>query len=570
VKFVCLQKHVTMYGMINNALGEFITNSFGGLVWEQIATKAGCPSTYVSVDSYDDELTFRLVKAAHEILNIDIPTVLVLLGEHWITHVAKNGYDRILKATGKTFPEFLQGINTLHTNLKVSFKDMIPPSFWCTDVSKNSLVFHYKSGNGRIGLAPLVVGMIKGLSGYLNVQILKMDQLQFCGIDDADHDSFAIEWKELSQSKKEVSPQASSSQPEVVTCPFKEAQKLDSQKTEPPKPTSTVPTSRPASPTTARKLERTVSKPRMAIKPENKFILPPNKFVEAFPFHMVLDSNLTILQAGPALVKVCPHAVPGENFAAHWKIDRPMKMVPSYYKMKDLQNAIFIITYAHDESLEFKGQFTFFSANESCTLNGPYTPNQPSSTANNTNTASPASNSSTLKLKKKPRGKHDTITNISQLSNFNSPNAPINEDLVIGPDSPSKYKSNTLRGTRNVHPSMSDRPTPQGSQGVVYFLGSPLVTSFVAACSKGLSLNDFALHDPMKDILYLTASNQNTLEDAHKMEEYIFHKIDSVNRALLMRRKSSASSVHSAASRTSRASSVTSYKKHKDKKCIVM
>ena len=39
-------------------------------------------------------------------------------------------------------------------------------------------------------------------------------------------------------------------------------------------------------------------------------------------------------------------------------------------------------------------------------------------------------------------------------------------------------------------------------------------------------MDDFALHDSTKDILVLQSTNEATLVDAQKMEQYIFHRID--------------------------------------------
>jgi PAS domain S-box-containing protein len=52
--------------------------------------------------------------------------------------------------------------------------------------------------------------------------------------------------------------------------------------------------------------------------------LPPAEFAQAFPFHIVLDRDLCIVQFGAVLGRICPTLAAGQPLAQHFRIKRPM------------------------------------------------------------------------------------------------------------------------------------------------------------------------------------------------------------------------------------------------------
>ena len=70
-----------MYGLINNTIVDLIVEKFGEDVWEKIAQEAGTSKTFVSMNQYSDEVTYKLVGAASKILNLSATTVLEVFGE---------------------------------------------------------------------------------------------------------------------------------------------------------------------------------------------------------------------------------------------------------------------------------------------------------------------------------------------------------------------------------------------------------------------------------------------------------------------------------------------------------
>jgi len=55
----------------------------------------------------------------------------------------------------------LKNLDDLHVHLSNIMPNLIPPSFQCENVTKNSMLLHYRSS--RQGLTPMVLGLLKGL-----------------------------------------------------------------------------------------------------------------------------------------------------------------------------------------------------------------------------------------------------------------------------------------------------------------------------------------------------------------------------------------------------------------------
>ena len=151
-----------MYGLVNKAIEDLVCSRFGKESWEAIKRKADVDiEVFVSMDTYPDDVTYKLVGAASEVLGLPAETLLEAFGEYWVLYTGKEGYGEMLKMAGDTLPAFLQNLDSLHARVGLTFAQLKPPSFRCTDIREDSLRLHYYSD--RAGLAPMVVGLLKGL-----------------------------------------------------------------------------------------------------------------------------------------------------------------------------------------------------------------------------------------------------------------------------------------------------------------------------------------------------------------------------------------------------------------------
>ena len=152
-----------MYGLVNIAIRDLILTRHGEDTWNRIVARSGAShGTFVGMERYPDSLTYDLVGAASEILETPVPALLEAFGEFWMTFTAEKGYGDALEFAGDTFREFLTNLDDMHARVSLSFPELEPPSFDVEDLGDGRLELHYHSD--RPGLAPMVVGLLRGLA----------------------------------------------------------------------------------------------------------------------------------------------------------------------------------------------------------------------------------------------------------------------------------------------------------------------------------------------------------------------------------------------------------------------
>lgn len=178
-----------MYGLVNRALAEMVTADHGAVVWQEIRLASGVDVVeFHAMTPYPDEVTVALVGAASARTNTAPSDLLRALGAYWIQYTAKEGYGDLLRLAGGSFPAFLQNLDAMHARVGLSFPELRPPSFRCTEVADTSLTFHYYSE--RAGLTDLVVGLLEGLGRLFSIDVtVEPLTLKAAG---ADHDTFHV------------------------------------------------------------------------------------------------------------------------------------------------------------------------------------------------------------------------------------------------------------------------------------------------------------------------------------------------------------------------------------------
>ena len=180
-----------MYGLVNQAVEDFVRQGFGDAAWKQIRDNAGLNvEMFVSMDSYPDEVTYKLVQAATEVLKLDAARILEAFGEHWVLYTAQEGYGQMLSMFGSDLESFLLNLDNLHSHVGLTFPSLRPPSFSVERIEDGAaLLLHYRSQ--RSGLAPMVIGLLKGLGRRFSQEI-SIRQTAHRGLDD--HDVFRIDY----------------------------------------------------------------------------------------------------------------------------------------------------------------------------------------------------------------------------------------------------------------------------------------------------------------------------------------------------------------------------------------
>jgi hypothetical protein len=180
-----------MYGMVNKAVEEMVCSHYGEDTWAQVKQVAGVDvDVFISTDAYADELTYRLVAAAAEVLNLPAEQVLEAFGVHWVLHTAREGYGDLLTAGGTSLAEFLGNLPGFHARVALIYPNLKPPAFQISDVTATSLHLHYYSH--RAGLQPFVIGLVQGLAAMFATEA-QTTTLQTRELG-ADHDEFLVRW----------------------------------------------------------------------------------------------------------------------------------------------------------------------------------------------------------------------------------------------------------------------------------------------------------------------------------------------------------------------------------------
>lgn len=174
-----------MYGLVNKAVVDLVTSKFGAETWTKIKQKADVDiDVFVSMDGYPDDITYRLVGAASEVLKITPEQVLEAFGEYWVLYTAQEGYGPLLNASGTNLREFLMNLDALHARVAMTMSNLKPPRFKVVDVDPKTMLLEYRST--REGLAPMVVGLLKGLG------IRFATPIEISHAKRPDHDEFTI------------------------------------------------------------------------------------------------------------------------------------------------------------------------------------------------------------------------------------------------------------------------------------------------------------------------------------------------------------------------------------------
>jgi hypothetical protein len=151
-----------MYGLVNQAVEELALAQGGSDCWRAICKKAGVGSEgFISMNAYPDEITYKLIAAGSEVLDMPADQLLRAFGRHWVLFTGKEGYGCLMRRSGRNLVGFLKNLDTLHTRVGLTMPQLRPPSFVVDEPVPGQIILRYHSE--RQGLAPMVIGLLEGL-----------------------------------------------------------------------------------------------------------------------------------------------------------------------------------------------------------------------------------------------------------------------------------------------------------------------------------------------------------------------------------------------------------------------
>ncbi len=177
-----------MYGMVNKAIKDLVISGFGQSKWDEIKIKAGLTSDdFSSMAPYSDSITYELVGAASEVLQLPATVILQEFGKHWIKFTAKEGYGVMMDMFGSNFFEAISSINNLHQRIGLSMPQLSAPRFNIQTISETELLVEYIST--RKGLGHMMIGLLYGLAEKHNE---KIEINHYAPGERAEHESFLV------------------------------------------------------------------------------------------------------------------------------------------------------------------------------------------------------------------------------------------------------------------------------------------------------------------------------------------------------------------------------------------
>lgn len=157
-----------MYGLVNQGVKDLVLHVSDQDTWLSICQEAGVPTEYVSMQYYNDDVTYKLVGAASKKLNLPPETILGEFGKFWVSYTAKEGYGPLMDLFGQDFKACLKNLNQLHMRMGMTLPQLSPPNFVYREISENIIELEYQSK--RKGLSPMVQGLLEGLATKYKVK----------------------------------------------------------------------------------------------------------------------------------------------------------------------------------------------------------------------------------------------------------------------------------------------------------------------------------------------------------------------------------------------------------------
>lgn len=180
-----------MYGIVNKAVKELLIEQKGEAAWLEVKKKAGVEhDTFLSNESYDDAITYKLAGAAASVMGTTVGDILFAFGEYWILKTGMKSYGALMEAGGHDLRSFLINLPSFHSRVMLMFPNLRPPEFLTNETDNGDVIVHYYSE--REGLSTFTAGLLSGLAKMHKEQVNITQTLwRDRG---ADHDVFQVSW----------------------------------------------------------------------------------------------------------------------------------------------------------------------------------------------------------------------------------------------------------------------------------------------------------------------------------------------------------------------------------------
>ena len=248
-------------------------------------------------------------------------------GKSLLDFYLESGYETIMRSIGPDLPTLISGLDHLHEHFNYRFPGMKPPSFRVTyeNTPDSSFYVHYYTE--RVGLDYFVIGLLKALGKQIFDQTIDVT-LKQSGRRYHDSSVFTVKLPQVIESRS----------------------------------------------------DRLGSIMDVDLTSDLESVIDQETFNSTFPFHILLDRQLNVIQSGIALIRIVKKLKPGHsNFLDFFTVVRPdieltfngiLTHINSIYHVETLQNTT-PQELPHDknekcsmDTLRLKGQMMYLSESD--------------------------------------------------------------------------------------------------------------------------------------------------------------------------------------------------------------
>ncbi len=119
---------MTMHGLINRSIQQYVSHTYGRPIWEQITTNAGLDfSDFEGMLRYARSYTPDLLQSAEEVLGRPRGDIMEDIGAFLVCHPGFEAVRRLLRFGGVDFVDFMHSLDDLDDRVRLAVPDLILP-----------------------------------------------------------------------------------------------------------------------------------------------------------------------------------------------------------------------------------------------------------------------------------------------------------------------------------------------------------------------------------------------------------------------------------------------------------
>ena len=160
-----------MHGLINRSIQCFLRDTYGLVVWRQVAHAAGLGfDSFEPLLTYDASLTEAVIETAARVLRRPRETVLEDLGTYLVSHPNLERLRRLLRFGGVTFRDFLHSLEDVPERSHLALPDLDLPELRLEDLGEGIYRLHCSAMISGVG--HVIVGLLRAMADDYGALVL--------------------------------------------------------------------------------------------------------------------------------------------------------------------------------------------------------------------------------------------------------------------------------------------------------------------------------------------------------------------------------------------------------------